>query len=130
MPMRHPKGSDAPACSPATRIGVSPFELGLHVTAEQADRAARAVLAVALADDGLEALHVQPAAIAARLRPMRGQRVEQLGGAADERLALAPVRAQRIQIGRREPAVLAREPLLEPVAVVALVEPPQLARRR
>src|SRR5688572_29611833 len=26
IPMRHPKGSDAPACSPATRIGVSPFE--------------------------------------------------------------------------------------------------------
>ena len=107
MPMPpEPNGSDAPACSPSPnqdrRLAV---RVSLHATAEQADRAARAVLPVTPADDRLKALHVQPAAIAARLRPMRGQRVQQLGGAADERLTLAPVRAQRIQIGRREPAV-------------------------
>ena len=107
MPIRHPKGSDAPASSPATRIGVCAVGPALDVAPEEADGAAVAVLAVAHADDGLEALHVQPVGVAARLLPVLGQRVEHLGRAAGEGLALAPVGAQRPP-GRRARGGLAR----------------------
>src|SRR3954466_10100388 len=58
----------------------------------EADRAALPQLGVALADDRLEALHVEPVAIAEAL-PVLGHRVEHPGGAAQERLAPGPVRA-------------------------------------
>src|SRR3954471_12007056 len=65
---------------------------GLDVADGEADGAALAELAVALADDGLKALEVQAVAVSLAL-PVLGHGVEHLGGAREEGLALAPVRA-------------------------------------
>src|SRR3954454_7694303 len=63
----------------------------LAVALEELDRPALALLG--LAEDRLEALHVQAVAVAV-LVPVVVERVEQRGGAGDEGLAFLPVRAQ------------------------------------
>ena len=73
--------------------------LDLLVGLEELDRAALA-LAVA-ADDRLEALEVELVAVAVLL-PVLLERVEQLGGAGAERLAVLPVRAQLLEVRRLE----------------------------
>src|SRR4051794_19021365 len=66
----------------------------LAVALEELDRPAFALLR--LAEDGLEALHVQAVAVAVLL-PVVVERVEQLGGAGDESPPLPPIGAQPLQ---------------------------------
>src|SRR3954452_25267013 len=61
------------------------------------------------AELGLEALHVQQVAVAVGV-PVVEHRVEQLAGAGDERLALAPVGAHVVEVARRQARSLAGQP--------------------
>src|SRR3954468_10943138 len=90
--------------------------LRLEVALAEADRAALALLGVALADDRLEALHVQPVAVAAAL-PVLAHRVEHLGGPAEERLAVLPVGAELLEVVRCQAPVLAGELKVQAIAV-------------
>ncbi len=103
--MRQPKGIVAPACSAAKRIGCSPSLTASRSLDAQADRPARAALAVADVVVGLEALDVQPRGVAVAA-PARGHRLEQPGRSAQERLALGPVGAQLVQAPRGHTTVL------------------------
>ena len=99
MPIRQPYGRVAPASSPATRIGVVPsLEASMPLSAKRIVPPAPCS-ASSEPMIGLEALHVKAARVALAL-PVLAQRVEQVGGPADERLALAPVGAQLVEIGR------------------------------
>ena len=80
MPIRQPKGSVAPASSPATRIGVVPSLAASTPLAGEADRAARAVLASPPPMIGWKRSMCSRAAVAVAL-PVLGHRVEQLGRA-------------------------------------------------
>src|SRR4051812_11268401 len=91
--------------------------LRLAVALEELDRPALALLG--LAEDGLEALHVQAVAVA-MLLPVVVERVEQLGRAGDEPLALLPVGAQLLEVLGLEAPHLARVLLVQAEAVVAL----------
>ena len=86
-----------PASSPATRIGVAPSHSASVSLLAKLDRAALALLGEA--ELGLEALHVQALAVALAL-PVLGHRVEHLAGPGEERLALAPVRAELVEVAR------------------------------
>ena len=90
----------------------------LDVAGGEADRAALAELAVALPDDGLEALEVQAIAVAVAF-PVLGHRVEHLGGAREEGLALAPVGAQVVEPVGPDPAVGAGHLLVQAKARAA-----------
>ena len=95
------RAASAPASSPATRIGLPPSHSRLDVGLQEADRAALAALAVAADRSAGSA----PCA-GGRSRRARSQcsskRVEHLGRAGEEGLALAPVRAQLVEVaGRR-----------------------------
>src|SRR3954447_10200556 len=99
--------------------------LGLDAAVEELDRAALAELAVALADDGLEALHVQAIAVAGLL-PVLAHRVEHVARAREEGLALAPVADEVVEVVGPDAAVLAGELLVQAEARVALGELAQL----
>src|SRR3954447_21139118 len=88
----------------------------------QPDRAARAELRVARADDGLEALRVQARRFTLAL-PVLAERVEEVAVPAREGLAVAPVRAQAVEVGRRHAALLGRDLLVE-----AEAGPPRVQR--
>src|SRR5436190_3855350 len=90
----------------------------LDVALEELDRAALADLSVALADDGLEALHVQAIAVAG-LVPVLAHRVEQVARSREERLALTPVGAQVVEVLGPDPAVLAGHLLVQAHAGIA-----------
>src|SRR5436190_15602389 len=94
------------------------FAARLDVALEELDRAALADLSVALADDGLEALHMQAIAVAG-LVPVLAHRVEQVARSREERLALTPVGAQVVQVLRRDPAVLGGDLLVQAHAGIA-----------
>ena len=98
MPIRQPKGSVAPASSPPTRIGVPLSQLGLDPALGEAHVAALALAGLA-ADHRLEALHVEQLGIAVPL-PALAHRVEHLGRAREEGVALAPVGAEPVEVGR------------------------------
>ena len=108
MPSRQPNGSSSPASSPATRIGVRAVGLGLVVAVEEADRRRPRPRSPSPPMHRLEALEVQAVAVAVAL-PVLEHRVEHVAGAREEGLALAPVRAQLVEVGRAEPALLAGE---------------------
>src|SRR3954454_15295713 len=75
----------------------------LDIAVDEADRPALAALPVTHGVRRLEALHVQAVAVAVGL-PMLGHRIEHSFGAADERLAARPVRAQLGErVGRQPP---------------------------
>src|SRR4051794_11880435 len=93
------------------------------VALEELDRPALALLG--LAEDRLEALHVQAVAVAV-LVPVLVGRVEQLGRARDERLALLPVRTEILEVLGLEVALLARVLLVQAEALVALLHAAQL----
>src|SRR5581483_3363542 len=69
--------------------------------AREADRAAATALALADAALGLEVLGVQ-ALGETLLSPVLAKRLQQAGGSAEERLAVAPVGADRLQLARVE----------------------------
>src|ERR1700736_5604462 len=77
------------------------------------------------ADDWLEPLHVQTIAATLAL-PVLADRVEHLGRAADESLALAPIAAQRLEILWAHAPHLVRKLLVEPEPGMALREVSQL----
>src|SRR5690349_17845996 len=89
--------------------------LGTAVGDLEVDRAALALLAAP--DLGLEALHVQPLAVAVGL-PVLVERVEHLARAGDVGLALAPVLAQAVEVLGRQAAVLLRVLLVQREAIV------------
>ncbi len=89
------------------------------------DRAAAAALAVADARVWLEVLHVQARAIAVALEAL-ADRLEQPGGATEERLALAPVGAELVEVRSGHAPLLAGALLVQPIARVARVEQAQL----
>src|SRR4051794_11882655 len=80
------------------------IRLGLLLALEELDLAALALLR--LAEHGLEALHVEALAVTV-LVEMRLHRLEQLSRTAEERLALAPVGAQLVEVGRLQTPHLA-----------------------
>src|SRR5215210_727457 len=88
--------------------------LGLHVAGEEADLAALALLGEP--DLGLEALHVEAIAIALPL-PVVLHRVEHVGGAREEGLALAPVGADLLEVGRRDAPLLLGQPEVQAKAL-------------
>src|SRR5690242_5702536 len=92
--------------------------VALHflVGVDEGDRAALALGAVA-ADHRLEALHVQAVAVGLAV-PVLAQRVEHVARPRGERLALAPVRAQLVQVRGLHAADLGRALLVQPEAVV------------
>jgi hypothetical protein len=73
---------------------------------------------VAAAGDRLEPLDVQALRLAV-LAPVHLHRVDQLARAREEGLAIAPVRADVVEIHRHKPRVLAREVFVKRVARVA-----------
>ncbi len=75
--------------------------------AQKSIAAARAALAIPHAGVGLEALDVHPRGIPGRA-PVLAERLQQPGGTAHERLALAPVGAQPVELRRRQAALLHR----------------------
>src|SRR5215204_4319488 len=81
-----------------------PVAVGREVGDAEAHRAAGAGVDLVAADDRLEALHVQQRRIAGLL-PVRLHRVEHPARSREEGLALAPVRAQPLQLGGGEPAL-------------------------
>src|SRR3954467_517977 len=89
--------------------------LDLLLAVGEHDRAALALLGQA--ELGLEALHVQAVAVAVAV-PVLEHRVEQLARAGDERLALAPVGAHLVEVGRLQARALAGDPQLEAEALV------------
>src|SRR4051794_16994661 len=105
------------------RLGA--IALALDIAVEELHRAALALLRVALADDRLEALHVQVVAVRLAL-PAVAHGVEHLRRPADERLAVAPVRAQLVEVVRAHAAHLVRVLLVQAKAVVLLRHAPQL----
>ena len=100
-----------------------PSESRLAVALEELDRPALAVLGVVAAEHRLEALHVQPVAVAV-LVPVLVERVEQLAGAGDERSRSAS-RGTTSPGRRASSARLAGQLLVE---AEALVPPRQLAQ--
>ena len=101
IPSRQPNGSSSPASSPATRIGVAPSHSASVSLLAKHDRAALALLGRRRASAGSA-----PCA-GGRSRPRRSQcsveRVEQLAGPGEERLALAPVGAELVEVAGRHP---------------------------
>src|SRR3954447_6805084 len=97
----------------------APVGLDLLLGGREDDRAALALLGEA--ELGLEALHVQAVAVAVGV-PVVGHRVEQLAGAGDEGLALAPVRAQPVEVARRDALALAGEPQRDVQPLVRVLE--------
>src|SRR4029077_3088993 len=97
----------------------------IDVAGAKADRATRAALAVADMGVGLEALYVQPARIAVAA-PTLAQRIEQAGGTAQERGALRPVGTQAIELRELHAALLAGDPLVQPIARVPSMKLAQL----
>ena len=82
-------------------------------------------VAVAEAELRLEALHVQPLVVPGPLEVL-GERIEHVGRPGDERLAIAPVRAQPLEVVRSDPAVLAGQLFVQTEALVAVGEGAQL----
>ncbi len=128
MPMRQPYGSFAPACSPATRIGCSPSLLASTPLEQKwivppSPRSPSPTVRV-----GLEVLDVQLGRIAVAL-PALAQRLQQPGGAAEERLTRAPVGAQLVQLLGGQAALRAGQALVQPVARDAR-RPARAARAR
>ncbi len=101
---------------------------GLDAALAEADRAALAALAVADARVGLEVLEVQPLLATVRRAERSAHRVEQPGRPAQERLALAPVGAQRVEC-RAAPSRRC-SPVMRTCSAVAGVGGLQLARAR
>src|SRR3954451_20618911 len=99
--------------------------LALGVRLQEGDRPAFAVAGLA-ADDGLEALHVQALAVAV-LVDMGIEGVEHVAGPAHVDLALAPVRAELVEVLGADAAVLAGELHLHAEALVALIDLTQRA---
>src|SRR6187551_17362 len=81
-------------------------------------------LAGLAADHRLEALHVQQLAVAVPL-PVTAHRVEHLGRAREEGVALAPVWAERVEFARDNPALPASDPQVEVVAPLRALDLPQ-----
>ena len=104
MPIRHPLGMRMPASSPASRIGVLPSASTVAVAAEEGDLAALA----GLDDGGAEALGVEAVGDAGA-GPVGLGGVEQAGGPAGPRLALAPVGHEGVEAVEVEDAVLVVE---------------------
>ena len=129
MPSRQPKGSSRPASSPATRIGLDPSDSACASLRAKTIVAALALLAAAQPELGLEALHVQAVAVGLAL-PVLGHGVEHLVGAREEGLALAPVRAEVVEVDRAHATVRAGDLQVQAVARLALAQPVQAVRRR
>src|SRR5215212_11345403 len=97
--------------------------LGFGIAAAEDDRAAFPLLG--LAQLGLKALHVQPLAVSVLLEVLL-DRVEHRGGAAEEGLALRPVGADLLEVGRlKAPVVLgvllvAAQPLMAALQLAQL----------
>src|SRR5947208_5757228 len=98
--------------SPAVRFG-------LGVAGEEGDLAALAFLREP--DLGLEALHLQALAVPLPL-PVLLHGVEHVGGAREEGLSLAPVRADAVEVRRGEAPVLARQLQVQAKSLPAPVE--------
>src|SRR4051794_32479749 len=79
--------------------------LGLDIALQEADRAARPLAGVA-ADDWLEALHMEQVQVSLAL-PVLADRVEHRPRAGDVGFALMPVRAEGVELGRRNSTSLA-----------------------
>src|SRR5215218_6876536 len=92
----------------------------------EVDRAAVALLALLAAEVGLEVLDVQLVAVAQLLLPVRRERAQHFGRAGEERLALAPVGAQPIEVGWRDAPVRGGVLLVQAEAAVAPVDRAQL----
>src|SRR5271154_6688996 len=88
----------------------------------QVDRAAAAALSIAEHAVGREALDVHARWVAV-LAPALAERGEQASRSAQERLALAPVRAQPVELRRRQASLRAREPLVQGIATMGLLGP-------
>ena len=117
IPIRQPKGSSAPAASPATRIGVAPslsastpdLAKTMRPPWPGVDRRAR---------HRLEALHRQQRRVALGV-PVLGERVEQLARAGGEGMPLAPVGAEPVEVGGGDAPRGAGQLQVEAVALVA-----------
>src|SRR3954469_6689376 len=99
--------------------------VGLDLLLALGEDDATALALLGEAELGLEALHVQLVAVAVRV-PVVEHRVEELARAGDERLALAPVGTEIVEVVRRQARALTGQPELDRQLVVALVERAQL----
>src|SRR5205823_1815262 len=85
--------------------------LRLGVAFQESDRSALAPAGPVAADDRLKALHME-AVGQPLLLPALLERVQHLGRSTEKGVALAPVRAELVEIGRGEPPVAAARVLL------------------
>src|ERR1700722_3971880 len=84
-----------------------------HVGIAEANRPAISLLALLAAEVRLEVLDVKVLTISELLLPMVGHGSQHLGGSGEEGFAVAPVRAQSIEVGRGDPPALACQLLVE-----------------
>ena len=121
MPMRQPCSSSRPGFLPGLEDRLAAVALRLAIRLEEGDRAALALLGAAALR--LEALEVELLGIGVGVRlEMVGEGVDHLAGAREERLALAPVRAQLVEVLRADPPVFAGRLAMELEAVVLGVD--------
>src|SRR5450755_1155677 len=111
---------------PSHENRLRPVGLSVDVALTKADLAAVSLLALPAAEIRLEVLDMQPVAVSELLLPMLADRLQHLGWAGKERLALPPIGTQPVEISRGDPTTLSRQLLMQPKTRVTPRELAQL----